>query len=205
MGGADAVISKAKKDYMAGEYRWVAEALNHVVFAEPGNKAARELEANALEQLGYQAESGVWRNFYLTGARELREGIVKIPAKENSPDVIGAMSLGMIFDFMAIRLNGPKASGKTIKINWVLTDTGEKYLLTVADSVLNYFPGKQDAKADATVTLKRTTLNEVLSGQASFKNKIVSGQIKIKGNMFKLVELMELQDKFDPNFRIVDR
>lgn len=205
MGGAEAVISKAKKEFVKGEYRWVAQVLNHVVFADPGNKAARELEADALEQLGYQAESGVWRNFYLTGARELRAGIVRIPAKTNSPDVIGAMSLDMIFDFMAIRLNGPQANGKTIRINWVLTDTGEKYLLTVADSVLNYFPGKQSAKADVTVTLKRSTLNEVLSGVASFKNKIVAGQIKIKGNIFKLIELMELQDKFDPNFRIVDR
>ena len=100
MGGADAVLSKAKESYAKGEYRWVAQVVNHVVFADPDNRAARELQADALEQLGYQAESGPWRNFYLTGAKELREGVKKLPTPNTaSPDTVRAMTLEMFFDY----------------------------------------------------------------------------------------------------------
>jgi len=205
MGGSRSVLDRAKKYYIKGEYRWVAEVVNHVVFAEPGNREARELEADALEQLGYQAESGPWRDFFLTGALELRQGIQKIPGASGSSDVIRAMPIDMIFDFMAVHLNGQKAAGKTIRINWNFSDTGEKYLLTVSNSVLNYFKGKVADKADATVTLRRATLNEVLGGEADFKVKVATREIRIKGNPLKLIELLSLQDKFDPNFKIVDR
>jgi alkyl sulfatase BDS1-like metallo-beta-lactamase superfamily hydrolase len=84
MGGADAVLAKAKESYAKGDYRWVAQVVNHVVFADPDNQAAKDLQADALEQLGYQAESGPWRNFYLTGAKELREGVAKLPTP-NTP------------------------------------------------------------------------------------------------------------------------
>jgi len=205
MGGASAVIEKAKKAYANGEYRWVAEVLNHVVFANPGNKEARKLEANALEQLGYQAESGVWRDFYLTGAKELREGVVKLPGTNSPPDVLRAMPLDMIFDYMALRLNGPKADGKKISVNWNFTDTGEKYLLTLEDSVLIHFAGRQSNSADATITLKRATLNEVFSGQAKLAGKLASGEIKIKGSKLKVIKLMSMLDTFDPNFKIMER
>jgi len=205
MGGSRAVLSKAKKYFAKGEYRWVAQVMNHVVFAEPKNQEAKELEADALEQLGYQAESGPWRNFFLTGALELRQGIVRIPGQSGSSDVIKAMPLDMIFDLMAVHLNGQKAAGKKISVNWKFTDTGEKYLLTVENSVLNYFKGKVSPKADVTVTLTRPILNEVLAGTTNFKAKVASREIKIKGNPLKLIGLMELQDKFDPNFKIVDR
>lgn len=205
MGGAGAVIKKARNDYGNGEYRWVAEAMKHVVFADPGNREARELEADALEQLGYQAESAVWRNFYLTGARELREGVRKMPGKIMSSDVLGAMPLGLIFDYMAIRLNGPKAANKSITINWNITDTGEKYLMTVENGVLNYFKNKQSPKANATVTTKRTVLNTVFAGESTFKARVASGDIKLKGNILKLAELMSIQNDFDPNFKIMER
>src|SRR5262249_22311189 len=110
-GGADAVLEKAKKDFDKGEYRWVAQMVNHVVLADPKNKAARALQADTLEQLGYQAENGTWRNFYLTGAMELRKGVQKLPAAVTaSPDTVRAMSLDLFFDYVGVRLNGPRAA-----------------------------------------------------------------------------------------------
>src|SRR5690606_13654088 len=121
---------KARESYDKGEYRWVAEVVNHVVFAEPDNQEARELQADALEQLGYQAESGPWRNFYLSGAKELREGVKKLPTPHSaSPDTIRAMDLDLFFDYLAMRLNGPKAADKRIALNFTFTDTKEKYFL----------------------------------------------------------------------------
>ena len=112
MGGAEATLEKVRSAYERGEYRWVAEVVNHVVFSDPGNAEARGLQADALEQMGYQSESGPWRNFYLTGAKELREGVVKLPAPSTvSPDSVRAMSLDLFFNYLGVRLNGPKASG----------------------------------------------------------------------------------------------
>ena len=109
MGGADAILSKAKTDYDRGNYRWVAQVVSKVVFADPNNRAARNPEADALEQLGYQAESGPWRNFYLTGAQELRNGVVKGPTPNTaSPDTVRAMTPEMFFDYLAVHINGQK-------------------------------------------------------------------------------------------------
>jgi len=204
MGGAAAVIEKAKTDFVNGEYRWVAEALNHVVFADPTNKDARELEADALEQLGYQAESGPWRNFYLTGARELREGAQKVPLMI-SPDVIQAMPVDMLLDYLSIRLNGPKAAGLLIKFNWVFTDSKEDYAVTIENSVLVYQKGKVLKDADTTITLKRSTLNDIINAKTTFKAEVASGNIVIAGDKTKFGEMLALLDTFDTSFKIVDR
>ena len=113
MGGADAVLAKAKESYDKGDYRWVAQVVNHVVFADPDNQAAKDLQADALEQLGYQAESGPWRNFYLTGAKELREGVAQLPTPNTaSPDTVRAMTLEMFFDYLGVRLNSAEGRGR---------------------------------------------------------------------------------------------
>ncbi len=126
MGGADNLLAQARKSFEQGEYRWVAQVVNHLVFADPDNQAARDLQADALEQLGYQAESGIWRTFYLSGAKELRDGVIDLGApKAASPDVIKAMSLDMFFDLLAVRLIGPQAAGKKLVFNASFTDTGE--------------------------------------------------------------------------------
>ncbi len=118
MGGADAIMQKAKADYAQGHYRWVAQVTNQIVFADPSNQAARNLEADALEQLGYQAESGPWRNFYLTGAQELRNGVVKGPTPNTaSPDTVKAMSPEMFFDYLAVHINGEKAANAKAVFN----------------------------------------------------------------------------------------
>ncbi|MES0361591.1 MAG: alkyl sulfatase dimerization domain-containing protein [Anaerolineales bacterium] len=204
MGGADAVLAKAHESYDRGEYRWVAQVVNHVVFADPNNQAARKLQADALEQLGYQAESGSWRNFYLVGAQELRQGILDLPAPHSgSPDVVKAMGLDLFFDFLAVRLNGPKAAGKTIIINADFTEINEQYVLTMENGVLNYSINKQDENADATIALTRTALNEIVLGEAALPDKLASGEVKISGDQSKLNELLSLLDTFEFWFNIV--
>ena len=204
MGGTAAVIKKAQEYYDKGDYRWVAEVMNHVVFADPNNKAAKELQARALEQLGYQAESGPWRNFYLTGAQELRHGVAKMSGTTASPDTIRAMPLGLIFDYLGVRLNGPKAEGKTITLNWNFTDTKEQYVLALENGALNHTANKQAKEADATVTLTRAALDEaIMGGKPKLEAAIVSGDIKIEGQKEKVGELLSLMDKFDPWFNIV--
>jgi alkyl sulfatase BDS1-like metallo-beta-lactamase superfamily hydrolase len=204
MGGADAVLAKARDSYEKGEYRWVAQVVSHVVFADPNNQAARQLEADALEQLGYQAESAVWRNFYLTGAMELREGITKLPTfKSVNPDLINAMGLDLLFAYLAVRLNGPQAAGKTIIINANFRDSTEQYVLTVENGVLNYTGNKQADNADAAVTLTRTALGEIALGGTTLEEKIAAGEAKVEGSQEKLVEFLSLLDTFEFWFNIV--
>ena len=204
MGGADQVLARAKAAFDKGDYRWVAQVVNHVVFADPANKQARSLQADALEQLGYQSESAVFRNFYLFGAKELREGVRRPYARAViPPDVFQALAPAMIFDSMAIRLNPQKAAGKSIVINWRFTDTDERYVLSLENSVLNNSAGRQAKKADCSVKLTRDLFNKVISGQASFAARVASGQITYEGEISKLNELISLLDEFDLWFNIV--
>ena len=203
MGGADNLLAQARKAFDQGEYRWVAQVVNHLVFADPDNKAARDLQADALEQLGYQAESGPWRNFYLSAAKELRDGVIDLGApKTASPDVIKAMSLDMFFDLLAVRLIGPKAAGKKLVFNANFTDTGEQYLLVVENCVLNYAKGKQSAQADASLTMTRAALDEIVLGEAKLAEKLAAGEASIDGAPEKLVEFLSLLDTFEFWFNI---
>ncbi len=204
MGGADAVLAKARKDFENGEYRWVAQVTSQVVFADPNNVEARNLEADAFEQLGYQSE-GMWRNWYLVGAEELRNGIAKLPGTGASanPDTIKAMPIPLFFDFWGVRLNSDKAEGKNIVINWNFTDSGEQYVLNLQNSALTYRPAWQSPKADLTLTLKRSTLDAITLGQTQFEKEVAAGNVKLQGDGKKLAELMSMLDVFTPNFPIV--
>lgn len=204
MGGADSVVERATAAYAGGEYRWVAEVVKHVVFAEPDHKPARELLADAFEQLGYQSESGPWRNFYLTGAKELREGVVPLPAPDTaSPDTVRAMTLDIFFDYLGVRLNGPKAAGKKITINFSFTDTGEKAVLFMANAALNHSPDRQDPNADATLMLTRTSLNEIILQTSTLDEEIESGAVQVDGSVERVHELVSLLDSFEFWFNIV--
>jgi len=204
MGGADAVLKKAKEYYDKGDYRWVAEVVNHVVFADPNNQAAKNLQADTLEQLGYQAESGPWRNFYLTGAQELRNGVQKLPTPDTaSPDTVKAMDLDLFFDFLAMRLKGPEVGDKHITLNLDFTDLKQKYTLEMVNGVLNHTEGVQAKDADATITLTRDTLNNIMLKQTTLKDAVSAGDVKINGNEGKLDELMSYMDNFDLWFNIV--
>jgi alkyl sulfatase BDS1-like metallo-beta-lactamase superfamily hydrolase len=204
MGGSAAVLEKARAAFEKGEYRWVAQVVNHVVFAEPDNRQARELQSDALEQLGYQAEAASWRNFYLAGARELRDGITKVPTPQGrNADIVHVMTVEMIFDFLAVRLNGTKARGKKLVFNWNFTDTKEQYVLTLENCALTVLVGKQAADADVVVTLTRASLDDILGGGTNFVTILAAGRVKLQGEARKLVELFSLIDDFDIWFNVV--
>ena len=203
MGGAAAVLQKAKADFDKGEYRWVAKALKHVVFADPSNTAAKDLLADTYEQMGYQAESGPWRSVYLQGAYELRNGVPTgggtITA---SPDTIRAMPPEMLFDYFGVRLNGQKAAGKKIVLNVDFTDLKKSYALTVENGVLNYSE-KSETSADATITLTKATLNRIQLGETTLDQAVAAGDVKIDGRKEAVGEFLAMLDTFPFWFNIV--
>ncbi|NOV20821.1 MBL fold metallo-hydrolase [Ensifer adhaerens] len=203
MGGADTVLEKAQKSFAAGDYRWVAQVANHVVFADPNNQPAKDLVADALEQLGYQAESGPWRNFYLTGAKELREGVKKLPTPNTaSPDTVRAMSLDLFFDYLGVRLNAEKAGDAHIVLNFDFGADG-KYLVELENGVLNNTKDKQADEADATITLTRADLNSIALGETKLDQAVSDGKVKVAGDNAKLGQLVSMLDSFDFWFNIV--
>ncbi len=204
MGGAEAVLEKAKKSYEQGDYRWVAQVVNHVVFADPNNQDAKNLTADALEQLGYQAESGPWRNFYLTGAKELREGVTELPTPNTaSPDTVRAMSLDLFFDYLGVRLNSEKAGDTKLTFNFDFGEKDGKYLLQLENGVLNNTAGQQADNADATITLTRDSLNGIALGETTLDKAIADGSVKVTGDNAKLGQLVSMLDQFEFWFNIV--
>jgi alkyl sulfatase BDS1-like metallo-beta-lactamase superfamily hydrolase len=204
MGGTRAVIERARADFANGNFRWVSEVMNHVVFADPANEEARALAADAMEQLGYQSEAATWRNAYLTGAKELRTGKPKaMPTTSASPDVIRAISLDLFFGYLAVRLDPAKAEGKRMVINWVLPDTGQKARMNLENSVLMHTMDKQAPDADATVTLDRATLDAITLRQKTFAQAAGDGSVRIAGNGAKLSELLAMFEEVNPLFDVV--
>jgi alkyl sulfatase BDS1-like metallo-beta-lactamase superfamily hydrolase len=203
MGGADAVLQKAKKSFEDGDYRWVAQVVNHVIFADPNNQDAKNLQADALEQLGYQAESGPWRNFYLTAAKELREGVTQLATPTTaSPDTVRAMTPEMFFDYLSVRLDRSKAGDATSKLNIDFGETEGKYVLELENGVLNHTADAQADDADATVTLSRDTLNGIILQETKLADAVEAGDVKITGDGKKLAELVAYLDTFEFWFNI---
>jgi alkyl sulfatase BDS1-like metallo-beta-lactamase superfamily hydrolase len=204
MGGADAIVKKAKADFDKGDYRWVMQVLMQVVYADPSNMEARNLMADASEQLGYQSEAGTWRGWYMSAAKDLREGVKPMQVVTfASPDTVAAMPLELFFDYLSIRLNGPRAENKTIKLNMVLPDTKDKYLLVVQYGVLQYHKDQQAKAADASLTMNRDTLNDIIGGKLKVEQGITSGKIKLDGDSKKFEEFVSLLDTFDPWYQVV--
>jgi len=202
MGGAPAILQKARADFDKGEYRWVAEALKHVVFADPNNKDAKELLADTYEQMGYQAESGTWRSVYLQGAFELRHGVPSAGKIETAgPDTVRAMPPEMTFDYLAVRLNGEKAASKKLSLTMDFSDLNQAYALTVENSVLNY--SKRPAMTDAKLTLTKATFDRMQMGELSVERAIASGDLKVDGRREALTEFLGLFDSFPFWFNIV--
>ncbi|MGE5159152.1 MAG: alkyl/aryl-sulfatase [Gemmatimonas sp.] len=205
MGGADALLERARADFANGQFRFVAQAVSHLVFADPDNQAARALLADTFEQLGYAAESATWRNAYLFGAQELRQGMPKTPPRAPMPrETLAALRTEQLWDVLGVRLNGPKAEGKHIVLNWSFTDTGEEFVLTLENCALTYSKGLQSPAADARFVLARATLDEVVAKQTSFPEAVAVGKIEVSGNPMRLAELMGLMDEFPRMFEIVE-
>ncbi len=203
IGGAEAVLEKARASFDEGDYRWVAEVVNHLVFAEPENQAARELQADALTRLGHGAENASWRNFFLMGAKELREGTSGTPTSAAPPDVIAHLTVSQLLDAMAIRLNGPRAAEQHLRIDWQVSDPDEQHAITVRNGVLRHKPGSHGDEADATLLVERGALNQLLLKTADIGELAESGRLRIEGDGIKLGELLGLLDEPDPGFAIV--
>jgi alkyl sulfatase BDS1-like metallo-beta-lactamase superfamily hydrolase len=204
-GGSDAMLSKAKAWFDAGEYRWVAELLNHLVFADPGNTAARELQADTLEQLGYQAESSTFRNAYLQGAQELRNGPVKLGgANARGKGILGAMTVEQIFDTISVRLKSETVGGQSATVNWVFTDVKEKWVLGLSNRTLYSVSGRHDPAATVTVTTSRTEFIRVMLQETTFMDQIQAGNITLDGDPTALLTIFGNIDAFEPGFNIVE-
>ncbi|WP_417662072.1 alkyl/aryl-sulfatase [Pseudomonas sp.] len=203
MVGADKMLANAQEAYDKGEYRWSATVTNKLVFADPKNQAARDLEADALEQMGYQAESGPARNFYLSGAQELRNGVkAMITPNASSPDLIRSMTTEMILDFVAVHLNGPKVGDKSYAFNLEFPDTQEKFLLTVKNGVMNYAKDKTRDEVDGSVTLNRSVLDDIALGKLKMGNLTESGEVTVDGDKAKFKQMLSNLDTFNFWFKI---
>jgi alkyl sulfatase BDS1-like metallo-beta-lactamase superfamily hydrolase len=203
MGGAQAVITLAEKAEQEGEHRWAATLLDHVVFADETNRKAREQLAAIYTRLGHEAEAGTWRNIYLTGAQELRQGIAQLPPASMSADVLVATTTPMLLDFAAVRVNPERAAGVSIRLHIELIDRRETHLITVEDGVLVHEAGVVDSSAGATVRLKRPDLLATLLGGAPTAPRIESGDIVIEGDPTLYDALVALIDPITANFPIV--
>lgn len=202
MGGADAVVTKARESFTAGDYRWVAQVVNHVIFTQPDHPQARELLADTYEQLGYGAENGTWRSWYLSAVTELREGQFGTPTEAAAPDIIGQLSPEMLFDAIAIQVDGPKAWDERLSFDIMLTDTDERYRLRLANGVLTYSGRPQQGKADATLTTTRRALPALALGELSAERLAEAG-IELDGDASVLARLGAVLDPGDKNFAIV--
>ncbi|MFD6940522.1 alkyl/aryl-sulfatase [Streptomyces goshikiensis] len=205
MGGADAVLSRARASYAEGDFRWVVEVVGHVLFADPDHAGARALQADALEQLGYGSENGTWRNFFLTGALELRHGTVGTPASAVSEDMLAALTLDQLFDSLAIRVDGPRSWDADITVRWRFPDGREPSTLRLRNGVLTHIRGLGPAvgEPDVEITLDEPSLRGILLGQAVLPDLVAAGRAQVSGDPARLAELIGHLTDPDPDFAIV--
>ncbi|WP_404363246.1 alkyl/aryl-sulfatase [Marinobacter sp.] len=214
MGGVRNVLEKARQEFnnaaemdaMEGRdtYRWLAELLNHAVFAAPDNENAKALLADVYDQLGYQAESGPWRDFYLTGAYELRHGAPEEGLKPAMMrEVLLNTPVSLFFDSMAVRLKAEDAEGESMTVKITFTDLQESYLLTLQNSVLHHRTAPEDTAADATLRVTRPMFVDLLVGNAGLRELLFSDDISFEGSKLDLVGFFGMLDKSEGRFNIV--
>jgi alkyl sulfatase BDS1-like metallo-beta-lactamase superfamily hydrolase len=204
-GGSAKLLTVAREAFEDGDYRWVAELTSHAVFACERCGEARELQARALEQLGYQAESAVWRNLYLVAAMELRDGSPRRAGRRRaaSADVARALSIEQLWDALGVRLDAPRAGNLRIVIGWDFTDVQERWTITVENGALSALRGRIAPDAHATVTLTRAAFDSMLLQEGGTAELFTSGAIVVDGDGAKLGELLSLLDEGDPAYPIV--
>ncbi len=206
MGGAQSVLEKAHQSFDAGDYRWVAEVVNHVVFADPSNEAARLLQADALEQLSYQSESGPWRDFYLTGAQELRSNgtaLAGVAGNALSSEFANAMSTEMLFDLLGVRLNGPRAANLAVNADVQVTDRDEQWALGVMNGAVNAVAGRTHGEAHVSIRCTHAALAALISGHGELETLEANGAMAIDGSRNDLSSLLSALDTFSFGFEIV--
>ncbi len=204
MGGTAEVLVKGRAALEAGEYRWAAMLLNHLVFAEPSNREAKDLLAGAYDQLGYQAESGPWRDVYLTGAYELRHGAQgPATAPKNALGLLLQTPPARMLDSLAVRLNGPEADGKRMTFNFVFTDARESHVLELENAVLHHRRAEPVEEADATVYVTRELLVRMGVGEAGLRELLMSDDLRVEGSRVQLLLFFSMLDRPDGRFAIV--
>ena len=204
VGGADKAVAVAQTAYDKGDYRWAAELLNQAVFGDPSSKSAKELLAKTYEQMGYMAEAATWRNSYLTAAQELRNGPpTKGASKAMLMEMLLQTPIERFLEAMAAGLNGPDAEGKNLKVNLVLTDLKETYVLWIENAVLHFKSGEAAPDANATLTLTKDIFVKMIAGTAGVKNTLLSDDLKVTGSTIDLVRFFGLIDKAPGTFAIV--
>ena len=203
MGGEAAALAAGRKAFADGDYRWVAEMVNHVVFANPANAEARALQADALEQLGYQAESAPWRNAYLLGAMELRKGPQTANVSSSGPDTVRGMSNELLFDYIALRLDHTKTDGLKAAVQMVFTDVNETWALELSNSVLNNTQGRVLKNPDVTITLTRPAFLAMLLQGKKLHELVQAGMVKVEGNPQGFGTVVANIVEFPPLFNIV--
>jgi len=204
MGGSDRIMAKGRELQAQGKYLESVEILNKLVFAEPLNQPARDLLADAYEQLGYQMESTSMRNTFLQGTYELRSGMPTGTAPSTgSADVIRSMPTGFWLDFLGISMDPKRAEGMRVTINLVLPDIGEKYLVELNNATLTNIEGVQSPKPDLTLTLNRADLNRVMLGVANFDSLAQEGRARFDGDRTAIYKLRDLMVTFTPDFEFI--
>ncbi|MEV2248963.1 alkyl sulfatase dimerization domain-containing protein [Streptomyces sp. NPDC050147] len=197
MGGRTATVAKARSFAKSGDLRFAVTLLNHVVFADPGHKAARSELARVYTKLGQASENAVWRNFYLMGAQELREGVQDAPTSVVSADMLMALSVDQLIDSVAIRVNGPKAWDLKLRMDWSLPALGKVWHLTLRHGVLTYrSDAKRDPEAGVTLMMTKPQLLAMLGGKGL-------GDIEVEGDASLLTRLLGVVERPDPGFAIV--
>jgi len=204
MGGADKVISTGRELFDQGKYLHGVEILNKLIYAEPGNQAAKDLLADTFEQLGYQYESASLRNSFLAGAKELRDGFQPgARIKSASPDVVRAMTTGLFLDYLGVRIDSRKAEGMRFTINLSLPDIDERYLIEMSNATLTNIPGRQAENPDLTMVLNRSDLETMMAAAADLDSMISSGKVKLDGNLKVLADLRSVVVEFNPAFQLM--
>lgn len=200
MGGEDKVIDLAQTAIKNGEYRWAVTLLNNVTFANPENMDARYLEADAMEQLGYQAESGPWRNYYLGGAKELRQGIKPV-ATPNTAAIAKNMPFDQFMKYLGVTVKPAAATGLDIKVNIDVKGDG-KYSMDLSNSVLKSYSDKQFSQPDLTISMTRQAFENMMTKQATLKQEIKAGNFSVS-DQEEFNKLMGVFDQFDMWFGVV--
>jgi alkyl sulfatase BDS1-like metallo-beta-lactamase superfamily hydrolase len=200
--GADAILAEGRRAFDVADYRWAVEVLHHLVFAQPDHEEARELQADAYEQMGYQAEGPQWRGIFLTAARELREGVVALPITTPSRDTMAALSIRLLFDVAAIRIKGPDAGSADLHIDFEFTDHGETWAMWIARGVMHARSGRS-RHAALTVSGPKVALAALLFQPGRARDLAGSGQVVLDGDTSALDELGRLVDTFDRDFNVV--
>lgn len=197
IGGVDRVVELAQEGFDAGDYRWAATLLDHAVFADAHHAGARALYADTLEQLAYGAENGTWRNFFLSGATELREGNFGTPTQTAAPLIIAQLTPEQLFDAVAIRVNGPKAWDLDLSLDVTLTDLDRSFHVTLRNGVLVYVERDADAATPLQLTLSKPRLIRLAGGDTD------SDGIEVRGDVDVLTQILAVLDQGDPDFEIV--